>query len=164
MTEDQSCLICERISMIKGGTNPDFVAELETGYVVIGWHQFFYGYSIFFAKEHKEELHELDGQLKEKFLKEMSQVAEAIFRAFNPAKMNYELLGNTDRHLHWHLFPRHADDPAPKGPVWRIDPAIRSAETTKPSPEELQELKEKLLTELEKVSNITRRYSETKEF
>ena len=28
------CLICERINMIKDGTNPYFVKELETGYVV----------------------------------------------------------------------------------------------------------------------------------
>ncbi len=30
------CLICDRINMIKAGTNPYFVKELETGYVVIG--------------------------------------------------------------------------------------------------------------------------------
>jgi len=37
----KDCLICERIDMIKEGINPYFVAELETGYVVIGDHQFF---------------------------------------------------------------------------------------------------------------------------
>ena len=36
------CLICDRIQMIKDGTNPYFVKELETGYVVIGDHQHFY--------------------------------------------------------------------------------------------------------------------------
>ena len=33
------CLICDRINMIKEGTNPYFVKELETGYVVIGDNQ-----------------------------------------------------------------------------------------------------------------------------
>ncbi|HIV12129.1 MAG TPA: HIT family protein, partial [Candidatus Pullilachnospira stercoravium] len=41
------CLVCERIAMIKNGENPYFVKELETGYVVIGDHQHFYGYSLF---------------------------------------------------------------------------------------------------------------------
>lgn len=30
------CLICSRIDMITAGTNPYFVAELDTGYVVMG--------------------------------------------------------------------------------------------------------------------------------
>ena len=33
------CMICERIRAIKNGTNPYFVQELETGYVVLGDHQ-----------------------------------------------------------------------------------------------------------------------------
>ena len=34
------CLICDRIELIKAGENPYFVKELETGYVVIGDHQY----------------------------------------------------------------------------------------------------------------------------
>lgn len=41
------CFICERIGMIQKGTNPYFVKELETGYVVIGDHQHFKGYTCF---------------------------------------------------------------------------------------------------------------------
>ena len=41
------CLIYDRISMIKNGTNPYFVKELETGYVVMGDHQHFKGYTLF---------------------------------------------------------------------------------------------------------------------
>ncbi len=39
------CLICDRIQQIKKGENPYFVKELETGYVVIGDHQHFKGYT-----------------------------------------------------------------------------------------------------------------------
>lgn len=104
------CLICDRINMIKEGTNPYFVKELETGYVVIGDNQHFKGYSIFLCKEHKTELFQLDYSKKMKFLEEMSVVAEAVSNAFGADKMNYELLGNGDTHLHWHLFPRRAGD------------------------------------------------------
>jgi len=34
--------------------------------------------------------------------------------------MNYELLGNQIAHIHWHLIPRRADDPAPRQPVWTV--------------------------------------------
>jgi diadenosine tetraphosphate (Ap4A) HIT family hydrolase len=36
-------------------------------------------------------------------------------------KLNYELLGNQIAHIHWHLIPRRADDPAPQAPVWTVD-------------------------------------------
>jgi len=150
------CLVCDRIKLIKEGTNPYFVAELETGYVVIGDHQFFSGYTLFLCKEHKVELHELEPYFREKFLKEMSYVAEAVYRAFKPKKLNYECLGNTDPHLHWHLFPRHENDPRPQGPVWVIDKAVRNGEEAKPSPEVLATLKNQLLDELNKTASNLR--------
>ena len=53
-------MICDRIKMIKQGTNPWFVKELETGYVVIGDNQHFNGYTLFLCKEHKPELFQFD--------------------------------------------------------------------------------------------------------
>lgn len=79
--------------MIKKGINKYFVAELETGYVVIGDHQYFEGYTLFLCKEHVNELHNLDSNYKQKFLVEMSKVSEAVYRALKPDKLNYELLG-----------------------------------------------------------------------
>jgi diadenosine tetraphosphate (Ap4A) HIT family hydrolase len=61
----------------------------------------------------------------------MLGVARAIAAAFRPRKMNYEVLGNTVAHLHWHLFPRYDWDPNPKGPIWETSHAPRL-----PSPEE----------------------------
>ena len=100
------CLICDRIEMIKNGENPYFVRELETGYVVIGDHQHFKGFTLFLCKRHETELFHLDREFKMKFLEEMSIVAEAAAKAFGAEKMNYELLGMGDAHLHWHLYPR----------------------------------------------------------
>ena len=117
------CLICERIELIKQGKNPHFVKELETGYVVIGDGQYFKGYTLFLAKEHVTELHQMEYETKIKFLEEMSIVQEAVAKAFQAEKMNIELLGNGDAHVHWHLFPRKAGDMKGyghngRGPVW----------------------------------------------
>ncbi len=51
-------------------------------------------------------MHQLAHDFKMKCLEEMSLVAEAVYKVFKPEKMNYELLGNGDSHVHWHLFPR----------------------------------------------------------
>ena len=150
------CLICDRIDMIKNGTNPYFVKELETGYVVIGDYQHFAGYALFLFKEHQTELFQLNKETKTKFLDEMSLVAEAVSKAFNCEKMNYELLGNGDSHLHWHLFPRVSGDIENygrngKGPVWWY-PIEKMYDTNNcPSELKLQTMKLKLLEELEKI-------------
>lgn len=147
----QHCLICERIEAIRQNENPHFVAELHTGFVVIGDYQFFRGYTLFLCKQHKRELHELDPDFRKLYLWEMSLVAEAVFEAFRPKKLNYELLGNTDHHMHWHIFPRHADDPLPDRTVWNIDKAVRNAESVKPDQALLQSLKAKLGRSLETI-------------
>ena len=135
-----SCLICERIEMIKAGTNPWFVTELETGFVVIGDHQYFKGYTLFLFKEHITELHFIPYAKRIKYLEEMSLVYEAVYNAFKPDKMNAELLGNGDPHVHWHLFPRYKDDPLRRGPVWWLSREIIGSEQTKPNPAELNEM------------------------
>lgn len=150
------CFVCDRINMIKDGTNPYFVKELETGYVVIGDHQHFKGYSLFLSKEHKIELFHLDYATKIKFLEEMSVVAEAVAKAFDAEKMNYELLGNGDTHLHWHLFPRVSGDieyygKNGIGPVWCYPMDKMYSDDNRPSNMELEEMKAKLLKELEKL-------------
>lgn len=150
------CIVCDRIQMICEGTNPYFVKELETGYVVIGDYQHFKGYTLFLAKEHKIELFQLDKSTKTGFLEEMSIVAEAVSKAFGAEKMNYELLGNGDTHLHWHLFPRKSGDIGNygnngKGPVWWYPLEKMYSDENKPTDEELKQMKAALLTELNKL-------------
>jgi diadenosine tetraphosphate (Ap4A) HIT family hydrolase len=142
--------------MIKNGTNQYFVKELETGYVVIGDNQLFKGYTLFLCKIHKTELSMLDKDYKMKFLEEMSIVAEAVQNATGAEKMNYEMLGNGDAHMHWHLFPRRENDLDEygvngKGPVWWYPKEKMYDDSTRPTDEELNEMKERLLTELMKL-------------
>lgn len=148
MNPQPPCLICERVATAAAGTSPWFVAELQTGYVVLGDHQFFRGYTLLLAREHVAELHDLPRERRLLFLAEMSDVAEAVFRWARPQKLNYELLGNSEPHLHWHLFPRHADDPLPRAPAWLVDPALSRADSARPSTAELAELRRGLLAEL----------------
>jgi diadenosine tetraphosphate (Ap4A) HIT family hydrolase len=156
------CLICTRIEQIRRNSNPYYVAELNTGYVVLGDFQFFHGYTLFLCKHHLPELHQLDHTFRMKFLEEMSAVAHAVFEAFKPRKLNYELLGNSEAHLHWHLFPRHVNDPVPGSPVWIVDKSIRYADSARPGAEQLHEQKLKLLEQLNITSTrfIIHRYAD----
>ena len=151
------CIVCDRINMIKNGTNPYFVKELDTGYVVIGDNQHFYGYALLLYKKHDyTELYQLDMDERTRFMQEMSIVAEAAANAFGAEKMNYELLGMGDAHLHWHLYPRRKGDLEGYGhngvgPVWWYPMEKLYSDDNRPSPEELETMKSKLLAELEKL-------------
>ncbi|MDR3314198.1 MAG: HIT family protein [Oscillospiraceae bacterium] len=146
------CLICQRIAQITQNENPYFVREFSTGYVVIGDHQRFAGYTLFLCKQHVHELHELEPAFRLQFLHELSQVSEAVHRAFAPEKLNIEQLGNGDAHLHWHIFPRRAGDTPQPGPVWWLPKEEMYADAARPDAAKLEELKTKLQDALQAVA------------
>lgn len=136
----EPCFICDRIQLIKKGTNPYFVKELSTGFVVVGDNQFYRGLTFFLSKQHKNELHELDREFRNSFLSEMADVAHSVYKAFRPRKINYELLGNKDGHLHWWIIPRHFDDPNPNMPIWVMDKELIFSPKTKLTKNKLRKL------------------------
>lgn len=144
------CLICERIGQIERGENPYFVCALSTGYVVLGDHQRFEGYTLFLCKRHVTELYQLPWGFRTRFLQEMSLVAEAVAAVYRPEKMNYELLGNGDTHLHWHLFPRVSGDTPQPDPVWWLPREEMWNDAYRPSREQLAAKTKQLREEIER--------------
>jgi diadenosine tetraphosphate (Ap4A) HIT family hydrolase len=121
MTSDKpACGICTMIDRIKAGTFRDFVAELGSCYVILGDQQFYRGYCVLLAKLHATELYLMPTDTARLLSTEMCLVAEAIASVVTPWKMNYECLGNSEPHVHWHLLPRQAieADELRRGPIW----------------------------------------------
>lgn len=143
------CLICKRISLIENGENDYFIKEFESGYAVLGDHQYFRGYSLLLSKHHVCELFDLEETALAQFQNDMTKLAKAVFNAFQPQKLNYELLGNSEPHLHWHIIPRYIDDLSPKSPIWVIDKSIRYAEEYRPTQKEITNLKSLIWSELD---------------
>ena len=114
------CGICAVIDQIKAGTFRDFIAELKASYVILGDQQFYRGYCILFAKIHATELYLMPADAARTLFDEMRLCAEAIATIVKPWKMNYECLGNSEPHVHWHLLPRyeHESDELRQVPVW----------------------------------------------
>lgn len=154
--------MCEAIRATDAGTNFAFVARLPGGDVILDPRsQYYPGYTLFISRYCVRELHELSPRGRRVFLKDMALVAEAVFRAFKPAKLNYELLGNSAPHLHWHLVPRTKDDPKPGGPIWEDGRFLSSLRSGRPAGAgALRRPKEGLLSELERVAGdrLVKRY------
>ncbi len=149
---NQNCEVCRRTAAMPADS-PYLIAELETGYAVLADNQHIRGYTIFVCKTCVPELHELPPAVRSRFLEEMALVAEATFRACAPRKLNYELLGNSVSHLHWHLFPRYADDPNPQWPVWNNEAWMNAPKRTPIDPDELASMRDRIRAALDALRN-----------
>ena len=122
MTSDDKtvpgCGICAVIDRIKSRSFRDFIAELNSCYVILGDQQFYRGYCVLFSKIHATELYLMPADAARTLSDEMRLCAEAIAEVVKPWKMNYECLGNSIPHVHWHLLPRYESDELRHGPVW----------------------------------------------
>lgn len=121
------CEICERLRQAGRGEHPGFILEMETGVAVLGDSQFFRGYCLLLCKTPATELDELPPDVRLKYLEEMALLAQAVRAVVRPHKLNYECLGNMVHHLHWHIFPRRADEEHPTKPVWVGQPTGEEA-------------------------------------
>ncbi len=110
----ETCPMCRRWE-----DQPELrIAEMEHCRLLLNGDQFFPGYTFVVARRHVTELFHLDAESRRALMEEVNRTAEALYRVFQPTKMNYELLGNMVPHMHWHLVPRFSDDPLWPRPIW----------------------------------------------
>lgn len=113
-----SCALCDREKLLMSGKYPYLIHEFENSWWLLGEHQYYSGYSVLLLKGHAREMTELSTQRCEMVFKELMRAQRAVEAAFKPHKMNLCSLGNVVDHVHWHLFPRYADDPKRENPPW----------------------------------------------
>lgn len=97
-----------------------FVADLGLSTAYLHDDQFFAGWTVIVLKRHATELFDLAPAERIQLMEEVTVVAKVLATVFSAKKVNYELLGNQLPHIHWHIIPRRANDPAPLEPVWRV--------------------------------------------
>jgi diadenosine tetraphosphate (Ap4A) HIT family hydrolase len=98
----------------------DRITELRESVLYLHTDQFFPGWSVLVLCRHATELFELEPDERGRLMDEVSDVARALKAAFDARKVNYALFGNLVPHVHWHLVPRLATDPAPREPVFAV--------------------------------------------
>src|SRR5437773_11362518 len=112
------CPFCLKLAHLDSLSREELVWQFPHSIALLGPWQYYLGYCILVARRHASELNQLLESERIAYFNEMCLLAKAIEVAFQPRKLNYELLGNQVPHLHWHLFPRPANDPEPLAPVW----------------------------------------------
>jgi len=120
------CPFCLKLAHLNSLSPEELVWQFPHSIALLGPWQYYLGYCILVARRHASELNQLLESERIAYFNEMCLLAKAIEAAFQPRKLNYELLGNQVPHLHWHLFPRYDHDPDALKPVWlRLERAER---------------------------------------
>ena len=105
---DQNCSYCVEGELVaKFGIK---ICELETSKVYLFKEQSHKGRVIVAHKKHVSEITELTAEERAAYIEDINHVAEAIHKAFAPAKVNYGAYGDTGHHLHFHLVPKYTDE------------------------------------------------------
>src|SRR5438105_15646704 len=112
------CPFCFKLVHLYSLAAEELVWQFPHSIALLGPWQYYQGYCILVARRHATELNQLPENERMAYFNEMCWLAKAIESAFNPRKLNYELLGNQVPHLHWHLFPRYDHDADALRPVW----------------------------------------------
>lgn len=140
-----SCPLCDRVKNTESGTYPSLIHEFKNSYLYLGEHQFYRGYCVLVTKKHYREMTDVPAPEREELFQEMMKSHEVIQKIFQPKKMNMCSLGNVVDHVHWHFFPRYADDAQFKNPPWL---QMHLFDTARVTPSERDELIEKLKQEI----------------
>lgn len=96
---------------------------MKSGWAVIGDVQFLPGYCLLLPDPVVSSLNDLDERNRVQFLSDMAVIGDAILEVTEAARINYEILGNSEPELHAHVFPRYSSEPEErrKMPVWFYD-------------------------------------------
>lgn len=127
---DPACKACQGI----WPRADHFLVDLGLSKAYLHDDQFFPGWTVVVFQRHATELFHLTPTERIQLMEEVTLVAKVLADILEARKLNCELLGNQLPHIHWHLIPRLATDPAPLEPVWRVQheavrlsgPALRS--------------------------------------
>jgi ATP-dependent Clp protease ATP-binding subunit ClpC len=119
----QGCPMCDPLLSMEG--DPAFITHLSASDAVLSDNQGCRGWCVLIYRGHAEHLAGLPDASQHALWDDVLRMAAAIRATLpntgaggGPPRINYECLGNLVPHIHWHVIPRHADDPEPTRPVW----------------------------------------------
>jgi diadenosine tetraphosphate (Ap4A) HIT family hydrolase len=104
--------IHRRVDRLRAGSDPTFVARLNSGWAVLGEQQVLPGYCLLLPDPVVPDLNALTGAERSAFLADMAALGDAVLAVTRAVRINYAILGNQDPALHAHVIPRYHDEPA----------------------------------------------------
>lgn len=104
-------LIEQRVALARQGANPYVITRLPSGWLVIGDVQPLPGYCLVLADPVVPSINDLDGAARARYSLDVIAVGDALLRATDAWRINYETWGNGEPALHTHIVPRYLSEP-----------------------------------------------------
>ncbi|MEX0877139.1 MAG: hypothetical protein WD114_06740 [Phycisphaerales bacterium] len=144
--------IANRVERITAGNDPELLAEMPSGYAILGKYQPepITGCCMLLPKQVVPSPNDLDHEDRARFFSDLVLLGDAIMRVTGSQRINYLVLCNQVPELHGHCVPRfETEDPAlrKQGPFEAYDFGnARIADATGPDKDLHTRLKSELVT------------------
>ncbi len=99
------------VAQCRSGDHAALVAQVRSGWVVLGERQVLLGYCLLLPDPVVGDLNALDERGRLQFLADMAMVGDVLIEGLGATHINYAMFGNVEPALHAHLFPRHRSEP-----------------------------------------------------
>lgn len=110
----RNCPICEDLLADPEQSEEGYkVCDLAASRLRLMRNQFVRGYCVLTSLRHVREFYDLPRDEALKYFDDLNRVGRSLELLFKPAKINFEILGNSVPHLHCHIKPRYIGDIAP---------------------------------------------------
>jgi diadenosine tetraphosphate (Ap4A) HIT family hydrolase len=117
LVRGEGCPLCRDLTTTTSNRYRHVVADLAVSQLWLAANQPVPGYCVLVSNRHVREPYDLPPDQCAAFFDDLMRVGRALEAAFQPVKMNFEILGNAVPHLHCHVKPRYYGDRAPGKPI-----------------------------------------------
>ena len=118
LVRGEDCPLCTEVTANEPESAHGYsVADLSMSRLRLVGNQWVPGYCLLICTTHVREPFELEREARIAFFEDLMRVGCALEAVYQPAKLNFQLLGNAVPHLHCHITPRYYGDPAPNRPL-----------------------------------------------
>jgi diadenosine tetraphosphate (Ap4A) HIT family hydrolase len=99
-----------RVEAARRGENPYVIAQMASGWLVIGDVQPLAGYSLLLADPVVESVNALGETARTRYWLDVSRIGDALLKVTGAWRINYETWCNQEPSLHTHITPRYLSE------------------------------------------------------
>jgi diadenosine tetraphosphate (Ap4A) HIT family hydrolase len=103
--------VSQQVEAARAGVEPALISRVPSGWVILCTMQYLRGYCLLLPDPVVPSLNDLIPEQRASYLNDMSIVGDALLEVTGAQRINYAIMGNSDKVLHAHIVPRYLTEP-----------------------------------------------------